>query len=507
MSRLKQNILFNVSGKTLILLVNLFAARAIFHDLGSEQLGIVYFIIAFDAVLLSAIDKGVSLTTIREVSTRIASDRSYVIRYLQTWSGLAWLAFLALAAVVYFSAPLLVDRWINFSTIDSTTAVAAIRLLGCASLLSLPTSLYISIFNGLQRMAYSNLVEVLAAVSEKGGIILILTRGGTFFDIVYWISFCKVLIVFTGAFVSGFLLSFRAVLPLIKTSIVRKNLSFALQMTYISILGIFQKQVDKITISKMLPIGLLGYYSFAFNTVSRGILLSQAISTAAYPNLCDTFTNKDQAASKRLFHKLHEFICFLNVPVFVFLPFVSRPLFSYVFDPSVAESLQWPVVLLCLGFYMNGTMMIPYRMLLAAGRPEIAVRQNLIAFLVTVPLTVFMTMLWRLNGAALGWISYFLVAYAITVPAVFRHCLQEKTASFFRTLATIVALASLTYGIAILAMAYWAQQTLFASVALYLAASLVFAVSAYYFAGHELRATANRYFSKGLEMVLENPQQ
>ncbi|MHA1941163.1 MAG: lipopolysaccharide biosynthesis protein [Candidatus Hodarchaeales archaeon] len=493
MTKLSKNIIFNLIGQTTLILVALFSVKYIYQQLGAEVLGIIYFIATLNAVILSSLNKGVSSSAIQEIATSFNKDQTYIHQFVQTFSVICWSAYFLFGIIIYFLAPLLVDNWINLSSIDRVTAIWMIRILGIAALLALPKSLYTSILIGLQRMEFTNLINVSGSILQRLGIIIILINGTNLIQVIYWMTFCYILEVVAGFAISSQLLSYRALVPRYSPSVVKKNIRFGLQLVSISLTAIIQKQTDRISLSKLLPIGSLGYYSFAYNNVSKGLMISQSISQAAYPHLCDKFNNTSHKTFVKEYRKLQDLVCFLNVPVFVVIPFLAVPLFTYIFNAEMAEALRWPVTLLSLGFYMNGTMSIPYRIVLAAGKPDIEVRRTLFALFIVPPLTLLFVYFWGLTGAAMGLVFNFLFAYLYSIPKIFNKCLATSPVIFFKHLIKIFILTGMTYGIAMKILSYFEYQTFIPFLLAYFLASGVFFGGAYLLICDELKKIIHLY--------------
>ena len=65
MSRLSKNVIYNVAGQGIVLLLSLIAVRFIFRRLGDDVFGVIYFNIAMTALLVGALELGLSSTTVR----------------------------------------------------------------------------------------------------------------------------------------------------------------------------------------------------------------------------------------------------------------------------------------------------------------------------------------------------------------------------------------------------------------------------------------------------------
>src|SRR4030088_1690738 len=113
MTRLTKNIIANVSGQGVVLILSLIAVRFIFRRLGDDVFGIIFFNIALTTVITSALELGLSSTVVREVSAHLDTGRDYVRDRIRPASALYWGASVLLGVLVWLTAPLLVTRWVN----------------------------------------------------------------------------------------------------------------------------------------------------------------------------------------------------------------------------------------------------------------------------------------------------------------------------------------------------------------------------------------------------------
>ncbi|HKC19894.1 MAG TPA: oligosaccharide flippase family protein, partial [Candidatus Dormibacteraeota bacterium] len=188
MSRLFKNVLYNVIGQGLVLLLGFVGVKFIFSRLGPDAFGIIYFNLILTGVLTTALELGVLATTIREVSSHYATERAYVERLIRTAGLFYWGVGLILLVAVIAAAPLLVDKWINLGRLDRGTAITMIRVLSATTLIMLPRALYSSLFQGRQRMELNNSIDVASSALQQLGTIAILAVGGNAFDVVRWIA-------------------------------------------------------------------------------------------------------------------------------------------------------------------------------------------------------------------------------------------------------------------------------------------------------------------------------
>lgn len=502
MTRLSKNLVYNVTGQGLVLILSLIAVRFIFRRLGDDVFGIIFFNIVLTQLITGALELGVSSTIVREVSQHLDSEPAYVHRLIGTASTLYWTAGLVLMVLIWLTAPLLVTHWINLRTIDAGTASTLLRLMSATSLVVLPRGLYASIFRGRQLMQVNNAIDVGTALTQQAGILVILLAGGQVYIVGAWISVNALLSVTAYVIASGRAVGFRALVPTFSMEVVRRNLGFTGNMMMISLLSLVHTQSAQVIVSKLLTIGEFGFYGFASSTVYRATFVTGAAAQAAFPSFASLHAARDNFGLLQQYRKLQDLITYGTLPLFTGICFVALPVYGYVFDSGVAQRLLLPTAFLALGYWMNATLNMPYMLSIAMGRPQIAARQNLYALFVVLPVTAVLILQFGLPGAGFSWVFYHLFAWAYMVPRICRECIaplterpQERARvvlEWFVQAGKVLALAAVTYGVAWLVVGAIGAFTLPVLVAAYVVGSAAFAIGAYVMIGPDLRQTLQR---------------
>lgn len=492
MSRLSRNVLYNVAGQGTVLLLGFVGVHFVFSRLGADAFGVIYFNLVLVGVLTTALELGVLATTVREVSAFFDSEPDYVERLIRTASLFYWGLGAVLFGAVFVAAPFLAAHWINLRTLDSGTAVVMLRLLSVTVLIQLPRALYASLFQGRQRMELNNGIDVASSAVQQLGLIAVVAAGGSAYQAAGWIALSVVLSTIAYLLLAGRLVGWRALIPAYDQGVVRRNLRFTGHMGALSILSMLLLQSDRIVVSKLLPIAVVGYYSFASTVVVRISFAYNAIAQAALPSFARLHSRGDAGPLLVQYRKLQDLVCFGLVPVFAALVFGALPLYTNLFNARVAGQLLLPTALLSLGFYMGATVAIPYQFAIAAGRPDIPARANLYALFVVVPWAVTATYLYGITGAATSWIAYGSFLYLYMVPRTCRECLHIPPLSWHAHVARAFGLAAATYGAAWLLLSVTRSFGLGALILADLAANLAFGVGALLLIGPDLRQTVRR---------------
>jgi O-antigen/teichoic acid export membrane protein len=493
MSRLSKNIVYNLFGQGLLVILGFVAVKFIFKQLGQDALGIIYFTFTLNALLTALLTLGINETTVREVAAFHEEDATYIKHLLQTASFFYWSLYILAAVALYASAPWLVTKWINLGTLSPFTATWILRVLGIASLLALPRSFYASILRGIQRMEFTNLIDVGASALQQFGAIVVLFLGGGLIQVTLWMASCYLLGLVIYFSVGAHFFGGKAFIPRISTSVIARNAGYTFRLAGITVLSIIHTQSDKAIVSKLLSLGVFGYYSMAYSGVSRGMQVAASVSQAVFPSFSALSKQGDRDGLMRQYRKLQDLLCYAIVPLFAAIPFAARPLFTFVLNAQAARMLLWPVTFLCVGFCMSGTLNIPYVFSLAVGKPEIAARTNYYALFAVLPVTALLVFKFGIAGAGFSWVFYHFFTYAYMMPRVCSECLGMSVGKWYLHVFKVFGLAGLTYGVAWAIMTFVGSFSILSLAVGYVFASTAFVAAAYRLIGDELRETLRRF--------------
>ncbi len=272
MTRLTRNIIYNVAGQGLVLILSLIAVRFIFRRLGDDVFGIIFFNLVLTTVLASTLELGISATIVREVSSFFDKDRKYVTELIRTATLLYWGLGLLLVVVIWVTAPLLVTYWVNLRSLDPGTAAALLRILSATTLVALPKALYTSVFRGRQMMAFNNAIDVGTALAQQAGILLLLLRGAGVYVVAAWISASVILGIVAYVIGAAQVVGWSALRPAFSTDVVHRTIGFTGRMTVISLLSLVPIPLFAGICFAALPV-----YTYVFNgAVAQQLLLPTA---------------------------------------------------------------------------------------------------------------------------------------------------------------------------------------------------------------------------------------
>lgn len=486
MRRLISNVVHNLWGQVTTLSAALIAAGFVARRLGPDALGIIYFSSMLSGALFSSLALGVCEMTVREVASHGRTDPGYTRDLIRTASLLYWLSYGVLALAAWLLAPWLVRNWIRLGVLAPEPAITAVRVMTLGGLLALPRALYRSVLCGFELMAATNAIDALAAVFQQLGVVAVILGGYGLVAVAGW--WAAAIVLWTGAYLlaAAMVLPAAAVLPGLVPYVLRRNMRFSLHMALVSALGFLHTEADRIIVSKLMPINVLGYYGVAGRITRRAGTVTSAVSQAALPSF-SALVETDRPRALRQYHCLQDLVCYGTLPLFALLPFLTPPLFTLLFDRGTASTLLLPMALLALGQYMSTTMTIPFVFSLAVGKPDIASRQNILATVSSLPIAILLISRLGLTGAGLSWVTYQILAYGYGVPRICRDCLGIRPRQWAWHIAKVSAVAAFTYGFSWV-IAYWGgEPSTGALIRAFTIGTILYIPAAYLASGQDLR--------------------
>ncbi|MBD3338140.1 MAG: oligosaccharide flippase family protein [Candidatus Lokiarchaeota archaeon] len=507
MSKLTKNIVYNTVGQASTILLSFFAVKFIFGKLGADVLGIIFFTTMLGAFLNTALDFGVTSTTMREVASYHDSEPAYIHRLIQTGTLFYWTIFIILGLGIYFFSPMIVENWINLSTLSQSTAVKMLRILGIAAILVIPKSLYFGLFNGIERMDFTNFIEVGITAFRQFSVILVLLLGSSdIFHVIYLYALSYILlIVFYFLFALRFF-PIAAMMPGFSLTVVKRNINFASKMTLHTIVMTIYQQIDKLIISKLMPIGILGYYSFAYSNVGKAIFFQNSIVKAAYPSLCALYGKNENTRLLSLFNKLQDMITYSIVPILAAVPFFALPFFSYIFNTDVARLLHLPITLLTFGFFLYGTIRMPQLFATVINKPEVTVKANFYSLFIILPIAAVLIYNFGLIGAGIAYIARIIFHYSYTIPQYYKKCLHIPVIKFYAHVSRLLMLIAGSYMTVWLIVTRFDNLSLFILIGGYLIASTLYLIGGYFMIGDEMRLRFLEFFRLKCSLHLKKSQ-
>lgn len=421
--------------------------------LGLESYGLIGFYITLQ-VFFSVLDLGLTTTLSREIArlsvagSAAAQDMRNVVRTLEV---IYWMMAVLIITVVALIADWIATSWLNTNRLSADVVGSSITLMGVVIAFRMPYGFYAGGLIGLQRQVLLNGMKVAVETFRNGGGVIVI-----------WLVSPTITAFFTWHAVAGVMAAILSRMVLWRSlpkaegrarftpAIFRQLWSFGAGMSAISVMALLLVELDKIILSKMLPLEELGYYMLA-STVAMGInLIIVPLVLAIQPRLTQLVAGGDVAGLRQIYHKGCQLMTVLVMPVALGLCFFSEPLLRIWTQNADVARFSAPVLsLLAIGTALNAMMNIPYAIQLAHGWTRLALITTAVSVVVLVPTLIVMIDNFGVIGAASIWVALNAGNVLLTLPIVHAKFLRGEykhwlLVDFLRP--TLVVLAVLGLG-------------------------------------------------------------
>jgi O-antigen/teichoic acid export membrane protein len=430
--RVRRNILANLVGSGWSAVMAIAFVPIYIRLMGVESYGLVGVYITVQAVLV-LLDLGLSATASRELARlgpeSIGTEGARLVRTLETvfWGSAAGIAVLA-----WILAPL-ASAWLRPEQLDSRSVLLAAGLMGLAVAAQWPTTLYTGSLMGLQRQVALNVVAVIVSTLRGAGAVLVLWLiSPTIIAFFIWHVIVSVAqsLATRNLFWSRVGSSYQQRRSDLR--MLRSYWRFAAGVAAIYALSLVVTQVDKIVLSRMLPLESFGYYALASFTAASLYRLVAPITGAVYPRLTQLWARGNQLDLIRLYHLGCQSVAAAVMPLMALLAFFpGEVLWVWTRNDQLVSATAPLLRILSVGVALNAAMTLPIALQLAHGRTRLVLLGNLAAATVMIPGLVLAVRAFGVFGAAALWSAINLAYLVVVGTLVHRSAMPGEAGRWF----------------------------------------------------------------------------
>jgi len=429
-----RNLIANYIGRVWIGVVTLAMAPVYIHYMGAESFGLIGVFMSIVG-LAQVCDLGLSTTINKELSllsgkTGSAQESRDLLR---TFEAVYWFIGAVLAMTIMAMAPWLSHRWFHLETLNPKILQHAIMLMGLVLAAQWPSALYIGGLSGLERQVVLNIVlGIFISLEGFGGWAVLRFISPTITAFFLWQAGVQ------AAQVATLAICLWASLPAATKPAARnwrlwlKHWHFAAGMTGIAATVSLLTQMDKIVISKLLPLKELGYYTLAFTAAT---ILSTSVSpifVTMFPRFSKLALPQDEDALRSIYHGACQMVAIIMLPAFAVLAvFPASLLHFWIRDPMTIERVRPLVVFLATGTALNCLMTMPYALQISQGWTSLSFYKNIAALFVILPLMLILVRRLGASGAAISWIVLNAGYIMLEIPIMHSRLLKSEMFNWY----------------------------------------------------------------------------
>jgi O-antigen/teichoic acid export membrane protein len=402
--------------------------------LGIEAYGLVGFYVMLQATL-RILDLGLSPTMNREMARySVQAGKSAEMRdFVRTFELGYWVIGAAVGLLVCLAATPITTRWISFGALSVHQVEQSVMLMGAVIAVQWPLSLYQGAFMGLQRQVLLAVIMISGALLSGVGAVLVLKFvSANIVAFFVWQLLVGVGQAIVTAIALWQCLPAAARRSRVDVRLVHGVLRFAGGMTVIGVFAAILTQMDKIVLSRLLPLTEFGYYTLAGLMASSLQLFVAPIFNAIFPRLSSLVAQGQDAAVSGIYHDGSQAMTVLVVPLAGVLAAFSQPILQlWTGNAVVAEHAAPLALFLIAGSALNGLMHLPYSLQLSYGWTSIGVATTVAMCIVFLPAVYLMATQYGAVGAALVWLMLNAVYVLVGVPLTHRRLLRGEALRWF----------------------------------------------------------------------------
>lgn len=402
-----RNVTANYLGQAWTAVIGLVFIPVYIRYMGVESFGLIGVFTLLQA-WLALLDMGMTPTLNREMArfTAGAHTPQSIRDLLRSLELIALAMSAAIGVLVWAAADWLAADWLRVEKLPLETVSQAIALMGLVVAMRFLEGLYRGAMLGLQQQVLYNAANAFFATLRAAGAVAVLAwvapTIGAYFA---WQGIVSVLALAYMAVAVHRLLPSSPRSPRYSGRAVRDIWRFAGGMMATACLSILLTQVDKILLSHLLTLDAFGYYTFATMVASVIGLLIAPITQAAYPRFTELVEKGESVPLVAAYHQSAELVTVIVGAIALMLVFFpAEILFVWTSDPKFTHEVALLVRLLAFGTFLNGLMHIPYMLQLAHGWSWFAVKVNLVAVIILIPVILWAVPRYGAVGAAYAWV-------------------------------------------------------------------------------------------------------
>jgi O-antigen/teichoic acid export membrane protein len=406
---LKINILANYLGTLFSIFAIYFFIPYYIKYLGTEGYGLIMFSTTLQAIIF-LLDAGFSSSVRRELSIGVKNEHfvEKAASFVKTLELFYGIIFLVLILLITFSANAIADNWFNFKDLSHTEVKNALILMVIISVFQMQSSLYDGALQALEFQVLSNVVKTLSTVFRSGVVIFIIMYYPSPVIFLFW----QLIIIIFFTIVQRFLF-FKKLYSYVKNVknygqrgfiLLKNSLEISLLFLAISIFSALNLQIDKIIISKLLPIANIGYYTTVYTMGQVLVSISGPISSALAPRLIRMFSLNDFGMVKTLFHKFAKFNVILTTSLGITILMNSLNIISiWTNNPDFTSHANPLVPFMVVAGLCFSAQIIPYNLAVANADLKPTLMTCTFNLILSLPAYYWATLQYGMKGTSAVW--------------------------------------------------------------------------------------------------------
>lgn len=424
---LRTNIFANYIGAAVMVATPVIALPWYLSILGPEQFGLISFVTALQA-FLGLLDSGISQVSMREFSvhmkaTKEKDDEAAILLF--GFERIYWIIAISAGMITLLFSSFISSHWLVLDINSAAMGLASVCGAAVIFTMQFPGTLYRSFLAGAQAQVTLNVIAVSGVLVRHVGGVILLTIWPQLLTYLIWQASIAALETAVRYHFAWKTLGVKRANVTWNSAALSAIWPKMAKMSGAVILGALTTQMDKIILSRMLPIEQFGYYAIA-SAISQGILnliypLVQAIS----PRIMQL--SFDPLALRALNTKLLKSIAI--IVIFGTISFVAAGewVLEFWLRDSKAVAIVHPLLsILLIGSALNAFYHVGYFNWLSHGQTKRILLVNVISLSVCLMVIPSLVKWQGIIGATFGFVAMNAIGLIISLEWL-RPCKVKTT--------------------------------------------------------------------------------
>lgn len=433
---LKHNVAANFISQAFVVLMMFALVPLYIRSLGLEAYGLIGLFVALQA-WATVIDLGLSHTLKLEMArysaggTRSDDLRGLLVAVQWLYGGIG----LVIAVLIWLAAPYFAQHWFQVSGLSSDVVQTSLQLLGLNLVLRWASQVYRSAIQGLQRQVWLAVFTVATTALRTVGTVWLLVWGGAgVVDFFLWqVAMTALELVWLLARLRSWMPPARAAaLTAPRLAPLRRVWRFAGAVFVTNLCAAFMTQIDKLILSRALPLEEFGFYAFAFTLGTAVAVFATPIFQAVMPRLTVDIASGDVNRPIATYRKASQTMAVIVLPLAaVMICHAPALIFTWSDDRLLAERSAALAAVFVAAYALNSLVHVPAALALSHGWSGWAMVSNLLACILVVP-GVFIGLAYLgAIGAALANLGLNVLYFVVAVWFLHRRYLVRQWRAWF----------------------------------------------------------------------------
>lgn len=375
--------------------------------LGIELYGVLSMWLVFQA-MMSFFDFGLGATIIREFSASKSDEVGsfYKQDLLKTTELFYWGISVVIFIFLIIFSVFFSNYWFTFDNSKNINIILIMLLISCTLFFQFPNVLYFNGLIGLQKHKLMNLLQIFGNSLRYGMGSLILI----FHNDLIWFFSVQIIVAILQTFITRYFLinSINYTInskPVFNLNLLRNSAKFSSGMALTSIAAVLISNIDRIALSKIIPVSELGKYAVAFTATGLLQLGIQPFYRAFFPRYSELYSSGNLCRLKEEYYFSNKLIAIIIICIGIICFFFAEDIFlswMNINDAKIIKTFR----LLIFGILCSGLGWLPAAMQQAQGWTSLHVKMIFGSILIGFPLMIFAIHFFGILGGTVVWLIH-----------------------------------------------------------------------------------------------------